>query len=823
MCALDIESLPALPAHALSHINSRSPLPPTVTEADLQDGPSLQSASYTQLPQIVTHPADGELRRNYSESLLPKLGRSTTPVAGNKDVLRRSSKSKKKRYSEPHLSNTVDNSGGATDQVASKENNDKGRPWVKSVSGTIKGLARRSWIPAPKINVPHDTSVSEKRQSRSPKKAALIHTIAIPAPVASRSSSRSSEKKDEDEIFPEVSRPARQAPPAQHSPVSSSLSSNTLSIGSGRFLSRTPSSLSLSSHRSFDSSSTKRRPRSSFVAVDSLEKLSKSSFESLRRKDPLWAAFRSLESELASFQAKSSIYRTKVVRSVLLPFLSKHVDHPSNHNMRAEDLDRRCQILNKWWIALLDVLTGKNNHAISATDRPAIYQGIIGIMTRPEWRVPHSPAGTSTDALTKSAIPTNRSTHSLHSTSLHSMDSDFLIDSVHHTVRNMFSQNLLSQMAFVVDRLSMKTAPASLVTFCGTACAYAFFFCPGIADILVRLWHLTPNNLRRVFTELKLDRGVDISGECSEIASRFPVPVRALSSSSLSALTKYLRRTSSVPTAAANIAWYGPWIRRWSGRESDLLFAFVKSYHVLVAEHLQPPLTNSMKAGIPGLIYVHAQLLTVLESTLHRQAGQARVSNKSANHLEDPDARIPLALTAANATRSMAENRLLMLLRDVVGDNNPQHQLSRELYVSSFDNILKAATGKISLYNNDACIVLCDFLDEFLPLMSRYSIMNTDPTSLGWGFWQVVCQKMISSHHTLTQVRLISFLYSNWSILTFGEARTQKWVLDWLLEPTFFEHLFSHWCPMVRHYFHRLLCWRVARCDSRTEITDMSQ
>ena len=819
MCALEIESLPALPAHALSHINSRSPLPPTVSELDLQDGPLLQSASFTQLPQPMTHPADGELRRNYSESLLPQLGRSTTPVAGNKDVLRRSSTRKKKRYSEPHLSSAVDSSSGATDQLGSKENNDKGKPWVKSVSGTIKGLARRSWIsPAPKINVQRDTSVNEKRQSRSPKKATLVHAIAIPAPVASRSSSRSSKNEDEKEVFPEVSRPARQAPPPQHSPVSSSLSSNTLSIGSGRFLSRTPSSLSLSSHRSFDSSSTKRRPRSSFVPADSLEKLSTSSFESLRKKDPLWAAFRSLESELSSFQAKSSIYRTKVVRSVLLPFLSKHAEHPSNHNMRAEDLDRRCQILNKWWVALLDVLTGNNNHAISATDRPAIFQGIIGIMTRPEWRVPHSPISSSADVVIKPAIPNNKSTHSLHS-----VDSDFLVDSVHHTVRNMFSQNLLSQMAFVVDRLSMKTAPASLVTFCGTACAYAFFFCPGIADILVRLWHLTPNNLRRVFTEFKIDQGLDNSRGFADTTSRFPAPVRALPSSSLSMLTKYLRRTSSVPTAAANIAWYGPWIRRWSGRESDLLFAFVKSYHMLVAEHLQPPLTTSMKAGIPGLIYVHAQLLTVLESTLHRQAGQARVSSKSANHLEDPDARIPFPLAAANATRSMAENRLLMLLRDVVGDNAPQHQLSRELYVSSFDSILKAATGKISLYNNDACIVLCDFLDEFLPLMSRYSIMNTDATALGWEFWQVVCQKMISSHHTLTQVRLISFLYSNWSVLTFGDACTQSLVLDWLLEPTFFEQLFSHWCPMVRHYFHRLLCWRIARCDSTTEVTRLNQ
>ena len=44
--------------------------------------------------------------------------------------------------------------------------------------------------------------------------------------------------------------------------------------------------------------------------------------------------------------------------------------------------------------------------------------------------------------------------------------------------------------------------------------------------------------------------------------------------------------------------------------------------------------------------------------------------------------------------------------------------------------------------------------------------------------------------------------------------------LDWLLGPAFLAEHFQHWCPMVRHYFHRLLCWRMARYDGTASELD---
>jgi Protein of unknown function (DUF1765) len=476
-------------------------------------------------------------------------------------------------------------------------------------------------------------------------------------------------------------------------------------------------------------------------------------------------------------------------------------------------------VLNKWWTGLLEMLNGRHNQAISGTDRPTFLEGVTGIMMRPEWRLP---AFTTTTGFTTPQRPSNLKSKSLQS--LESQDSDFLAESIYHNVRNMFVQNLLSQMAFVVERMSMRNAPASLVTFSGKTCAYAFFFCPGVADILVRLWHIPPGTLRRTFAEYDIERGQNFSLVSKTLASNFPPPIRSLSFISQVSLARYLRHKTTYPPGASFIRWYGPWIGRWSGRDSDLLFVFTKYFHILVSEYLPDDLPLQSRVCIPGMIPVHAQVLVVLETTLYRRTGQTNAENftsSTAEGMDGPDSSIPLPIAITNAARSMAENRLIMLLRDLLADNDPKHCLLRDLYVTSFDNIIKAATRHVSVYSNDACFVLCDFMEEVLAIMSRYHQIHNDTPILDFPFWLQVCQQMMLSENSLTEVRLLAFVYSTWTILVSNEDMKKRLVLDWILEPAFFEKHFNHWCPMVRHYFHRLICWRVARYDGDASDLDM--
>ena len=558
-----------------------------------------------------------------------------------------------------------------------------------------------------------------------------------------------------------------------------------------------------------------------------------------RKKDELWTVFRTLDADLRKhdspvsnpchkltkhrYQSKSSALKANVVRTTLLPFLRQYASHPSNHKLRPEDLDRRANILNGWWTGLLELVAGRNNQSISGTDRPAILEGIAGIMERPEWRQPPSGFCALADRVETSSTATAASNSS--------SSSDFLAESVYHNVRNIFTQNLLSQMAFVVDKMALRNAAASLVTFCGKTCAYAFCFCPGIADILVRLWNPSPDMMKRVMAESGISKLDRIDGVSDRVAASFPPTLQSLKFHSLTRLVRQLRKSASPPLAAANLDWYGLWLKRWSGAESDLFYVFVKHYHILVTDFLPVEPSNAERVCVPGLVMVHAQVLVNLDATINRHAAPPQTDDQGStvapitfdDVLGDADATASaVAIPPANATRLMQENRLIMLIRDFLSERNAHIRTARRVFAEGFAGLLQAQARKISIYDSNACYTLCDFLEEAFLIMVRYEQIDSDRhTIMDWAFWLSVCKSMTASQNTATEIKLYAFLYSTWSTLCVDERRKASLCLDFLLEPAFFESRFNHWCPMVRSYFMRLLCWRVARFDGEETETEV--
>ncbi|KAF1841943.1 DUF1765-domain-containing protein [Cucurbitaria berberidis CBS 394.84] len=534
-----------------------------------------------------------------------------------------------------------------------------------------------------------------------------------------------------------------------------------------------------------------------------------------RKKDELWTVFRTLDADLRKYQSKSTALKANVVRTTLLPFLRQYASHPSNYKLRAEDLDRRANILNGWWTGLLELIAGRNNQSISGTDRPAILDGIAGIMERPEWRQP--PSGFC--ALAERAETFSTATVASSSSS----SSDFLAESVYHNVRNIFTQNLLSQMSFAVDKMSLRNAAASLVTFCGKTCAYVFCFCPGIADILVRLWNPSLDMMKRVMEESGVSKLDTLDAVSDRIVASFPPMLHSLKFHSLTKLVRQLRKPASPPLAVANLDWYGTWNKRWSGAESDLFYVFVKHYHIIVTDFLPVEPSNAERVCVPGLVAVHAQLLVNLDATINRHAAPPQTDDQGStvapitfdDVLGDTDASASaVAIPHANATRQMQENRLIMLIRDFLSERNAHLHTARRIFADSFARLLQAQARKISIYDSNACYTLCDFLEEAFAIMVRYEQNDTDQHSImDWTFWLSVCKSMAASQNTATEIKLYAFLYSIWSILCLDAQRKTSLCLNFLLEPEFFESRFNHWCPMVRSYFMRLLCWRVARFD----------
>lgn len=523
------------------------------------------------------------------------------------------------------------------------------------------------------------------------------------------------------------------------------------------------------------------------------------------------------------FQAKSIALKPNVVRTGLLPFLREYASHPSNIKLRAEDLDRRANILNKWWTGLLDALGGKNNQSVTGTDRYAILDGIVGIMERPEWRTMPSLRPVATKGFTPPTM-----LKSVSSTSLASTSSDFLVESVQHNVRNIFIENLLAQMSYIVDHMSLRQAPASLVSFAGKTCAYAFFFCPGVADILVRLWNPSIDIIRRVVEEFGVSRTARLEISAKVLMEGFPTELNSLAFISLGRLSKELRKPAPVHVRTANFNWHGPWLKRWCGKESDLFYVFVKHYHVLLHEFLPADAIMEEKVCAPGLVMVQAQILANMDATIHRHANphddpMRLASDVTFDDLLDPDATAaPLPMSPANATRLMPQNRLIMLLREFLSDNSAKFPEARHMFAESFVHLLKACVRRVSLYDSPATYTLCDLLEEAFDIIMRYENSSSPRHDvLDWPFWITVWKKMVESHNTSTEIKLYSFLYSLWTKVCGDEARKFETCLEFLLESDFFESRFNHWCPMVRAYYMRLLCWRVARFDGEAGQYDV--
>jgi hypothetical protein len=311
----DVSVLPTAPGHALSprhSIESFEDLPRR--HSGVNDLPrAASSADVTREGPVVSN----GLKRTYSENILslpPDLANKPngTGYVANKELFRRASRKAKNklgntRFSLPAESEHEDSTGPESRQqnVEAKESS-KGPG--RSVTGTIRSIARKSFLsstsrspsPAPAAGEPQRM---EKKRSRSPfKKTAIAVTeiISVPAPVHSRSTSRSSQMIQDGYAESNVPKTPKASSPIV-SPAARPMSFMGLKNKSETDLKlrRVPSSISLRSRSSVEHFHTKLSSMKVPPIPTSLssDRLSSASFESGKKKDPLWAAFRALDGD----------------------------------------------------------------------------------------------------------------------------------------------------------------------------------------------------------------------------------------------------------------------------------------------------------------------------------------------------------------------------------------------------------------------------------------------------------------------------------------------------------------------------------------------
>ena len=218
---------------------------------------------------------------------------------------------------------------------------------------------------------------------------------------------------------------------------------------------------------------------------------------------------------------------------------------------------------------------------------------------------------------------------------------------------------------------------------------------------------------------------------------------------------------------------------------------------------------------------MQTQVLAALDATIHRQPTAEPLPITFEDVLSGADASAAtLPLPSNNSSRLMTENRLVTLLRDFISERSSDLETARMTFAEAFAKIIQAGARRTSLFDHNACFVLCDFLEEVLTLFIKFHQANDDATNLiDWTFWLHVCKKMLDSQNSMSDIRLFAFIFTTWSVITNDESRKKTLCMDWLLSEEAFSTFFNHWCPMVRAYYMRLLCWRI--CRDSEEHTDL--
>ncbi|KAK1982448.1 hypothetical protein LZ30DRAFT_44569 [Colletotrichum cereale] len=528
-------------------------------------------------------------------------------------------------------------------------------------------------------------------------------------------------------------------------------------------------------------------------------------------KDTIWSAFKTLDTECGGFATKTMAQRMHLVRVTLLPFLRTYMNHATNKGLNLEDVERRAIVLNKWWTSLLEMLDSQNQQ-LAGVDRPVLLEALTILMMRPEWRQTTTYFMSLADRSPNERVRPRSGTQSTADSSQASSQA-FLAESAEHNVRTMFVGNLMKQMQIVVDKMSLRHAPLSLVNWCGKACAYGFFFCPSVAEILVRLWDLRPELIRRTAEEFGLPK--KNGGESEDIMALFPPNIGVLGWQSQKVISARFKERVKLSVMAARIPWFSPWVTRWRGGDTDLFFIFCKYYHILSEEFMPEGLPLLEKARSPGFVLVQAQILACIESTIHRQAEVDAMMHPlpPTDSFYGADAAATSMTVPGNLLKNMAENRLIVLLKDILGESLSVIAPAKRTFAEAFLAVTRAATRRVSAYDHSAVFTLCDFLEEALVAYDQLDDLENPyiAKSMNWPFWLDVCRKMLVSDNAMTEVRLLSFIFSTWEAVTANPERKKALCLDWLLSEETFDAYFNHWCPMVRGYYMRLLCWRICR------------
>lgn len=484
--------------------------------------------------------------------------------------------------------------------------------------------------------------------------------------------------------------------------------------------------------------------------------------------------FKRLEFAHAKFNSKhNTITRSNMLRTHVLPFLRtlpalEAVFLPAA-KIYLSMVSVLTAVLGAWWTSLLAALAAH----IPTTDRNAYLECISRIMARREWRAADPDAA------------------------------------------RVFTRCLTDTLDYCMAKVSaMKAVPISMSAFVGKTFAYAYFHLPGVAGALLFLL-----NVKQLALEAHLAAVPPVSAAHRQAArSVFPAHLAPLADYRGLVLERAKRSSLNCMAAPKHPVDgirdpLGPWLRRWCACESDIFNLFFRHYVAIADVHLAgadvPP------EAFPGFHVVAAHMFLVFTICINRILATVRPlvvkDDKPAKDLA-----FPYKHNDSNYTCII---KLFKTIRDICYLAVPfSNHITRAV-----DQVLADVAATISLFDFNKSGLLLNVVYEF----SNHVL---DAAYINWEFWLGCSYLMITNtFHAQIISRNFAFLFNVWDKIPGYLSKVDKphahahlggWLkLDndsyklnfsnWLTSSEVWLVYFTHWNPLVRAHYLRLIVWRI--------------
>ncbi|CCH46126.1 hypothetical protein BN7_5714 [Wickerhamomyces ciferrii] len=537
-----------------------------------------------------------------------------------------------------------------------------------------------------------------------------------------------------------------------------------------------------------------------------LKKLQTRNIELYTRKaTALYNEYKQLHHTWNKFNHKStSTSKTNHLRLSLLAFLRLNQDDSFIESIDENDQELKkyqlkvCKIASKvlslWWNTLVEDLQA-NGSKFSTIDRSAYLECISRIISRKEWNAVKSQS-------------------------------------------TLYSSGLVATLDYCFNKLLvMKNISLSVNAFIGKVFAYGFLNLENFGHMLLFLLFVKNFTIKQIIENnpaleklagdeqlLKkfhpsLSNLVSFKGDFTEFLF-----IESANQHKLLALNCMKPpKTQYIEDLRIDLK-DNNWVKKWAGFDSDIFCSFLRHYLALSVDVLDPfVLDYNELFKIPGFTIIYGHLVEILESNIMMikkfKTTQAKETNFNSNYSTSSALK-----NFSIYLQKLPIIKVLKVIRDIIYDGDERKS---SMVVSIFERILISKAKRVQAYSSVTCEAIYTIFMELLLHLQNDQYCFT--RNLNLSFWVTGLLKMLDTDNMICQTRALSMLFNIWNLIPsdffikpsnnygfdssfWNKAPKNSLIFNlsnYLLSNEVWEKFFTHWHPLVRQFYQRLLIFKI--------------